>query len=328
MTSLTDVYDGGVGTATGLRRRLLGAGLFALGAGMVVGAIPVGTTGLAAEVGLGVYEARELAGVLAGLGLPAVFVGIFAVLPAGRVTRAAAAIGASVAVLGVALFAAAYPYEWISNRPTLAVVTTAIYSVGTLVTFWCLFVGLALFKRRNDPGGTARVEVTDEGSIRVVTGDGREASGQGSVGTFGSGPDGDVDTQTNRSDEHPETPVETSVHPEQDEAAIVDDGLSETREESPGQPTPAGDGAGDVQPAPAADSDAPATDPAATATDPAAASADVRAAVDRRGQPDEYCGNCRHFEYVRADGEMTPYCGFHDGLLRDMDACDQWESNS
>jgi len=321
MTSLTDVYDGGVGTATGLRRRLLGAGLFALGAGMVVGAIPVATTDLAGAIGLGVYEARELAGILAGLGLPAVFLGIFAVLPAGRVTRAAAAIGASVAVLGVGLFAAAYPYNWISNHPTLAVVTTAIYSVGTLVTFWCLFVGLATFKRRNDPGGTARVEITDEGKIRVVTDDSRRPLGRGSVGMFGSGPDGSVDTQTNRPHAHANRPVETSVSSERDDATIIDDDPSEPPSETPGQPTPAGDGAGGVQ-------SAQETGSAATPSDPAAADADIHAAVDRRGRPDEYCGNCRHFEYVRADGEMAPYCGFHEGLLEDMDACDQWESNS
>ena len=317
MTSLTDVYDGGVGTATGLQRRLLGTGLFALGAGMVVGAIPVATTDFATELGL--YGARELAGILAGLGLPAAFVGIFVVLPGGRVTRAAAAIGASLAVMGVALFAAAYPYEWISNRPTLAVATTAIYSIGTLVTFWCLFVGLATFKRRNDPGGAARVAVTEEGEIRVVTDDSEAASGSGSVGMFGSDPDEDVDTQTNRSAGGGS--AEISARAGRDDATIIDSEPSGAGEGVPGQPTPASDGAGGVQ-------SAPATDSPATASDPAAANADVTAAVDRRGRPDEYCGNCQHFEYVRADGEMTPYCGFHEGLLRDMDACDQWESNS
>lgn len=311
MTSLTDVYDGGVGTAIGLRRRILGAGLFALGAGMAVGAIPIATTDLAAGLGLGVYEARELAGVLAGLGLPAVFVGIFVVLPAGRVTRAVAAIGASVAVLGVALFAAAYPYDWISNRPTLAVATTAVYSAGTLVTFWCLFVGLATFTRRNDPGGTARIELTDEGRIRVVTEDTRGVPGFGSVGMFGSGPDGDAETQTNRSDWASGQPVDGPVGSDRDDATIID-----------GDPTPAGDGAGNLQSAQATDS-AP-----GAGTDPATANADVDAAVDRRGQPDEYCGNCRHFEYVRADGDMAPYCGFHGGLLEDMEACDEWTSNS
>ncbi len=326
MTSLTDVYAGGVGTAIGLRRRLLGAGLFVLGAGMVVGAIPVATTGLAAELGLGLYGARELAGALAGLGLPAAFVGIFAVLPAGRATRAAAAIGASLAVLGVAMFAATYPYDWLASAPQLAVATTVVYSLGTLVTFWCLFVGLATYKRRNDPGGTARVELTDEGTVRLISGADSSLPGIGSVGTFGSGPDGSVATQTNRetSAEDGDSP-DTAVAPEdgttpviEEDATIIDDDPGAASPEPSGA-TPAGDGAGGVQSAP----------PAAESTaDPATAGTDVRAAVHRRGRPDEYCGNCRHFEYVRADGEMAPYCGFHDDLLGDMDACDQWESNS
>lgn len=320
MTSLTDVYDGGVGTAIDVRRRILGAGLFALGAGMVVTAIPVATTELGAELGLGVYEARELAGILAGLGLPAVLVGIFAVLPAGPATRAAAAIGASVAVLGVALFAAAYPYSWISNHPTLAVATAAIYSVGTLVTFWCLFVGLAMFTRRNDPGGSARIVLTDEGKIRVVNKDSRGVPGFGSVGTFGSKPDTDVETQTNRSDRDGGQAAEIPSGGNGDDATIIGEETSKSPTTAGTEPAPASDGAGSLQSVQQTDS--------ATPTDPAAANADIRAAVDRRGQPDQYCGNCKHFEYVRANGDMAPYCGFHDDLLEDMDACEQWETNS
>jgi hypothetical protein len=332
MTSLTDVYAGGVGTAIDLRRRLLGAALFVLGAGMVVGAIPVATTDLAAELGLGLYGARELAGILAGVGLPAAFVGIFAVLPAGRATRAAAAIGASLAVLGVAMFVVTYPYDWLASAPQLAVATTVVYSLGTLVTFWCLFVGLATFKRRNDPGGTARVEITDQGTVRVISDEDSSLPGFGSVGLFGSGPDGSVETQTNRemSAEHGDA-TDTATAAEggntpviEEDATILDDDGPETSTPAPGGATPASDGAGGVQAA------SPATEAssAAQSTDPATAGTDVRAAVHRRGRPDEYCGNCRHFEYVRADGEMAPYCGFHDDLLGDMDACDQWESNS
>jgi hypothetical protein len=302
MTSLSDVYEGGVGTATNPRRRLLGAGLFAVGAAMVVGAIPVATTDLPARVGLGVYEARELAGVLAGLGLPAIFVGIFAVLPAGRVTRAAAAIGASVAVLGVAVFAAAYPYNWISSNPTLAVATTVIYSGGTLVTFWCLFVGLATFKRRNDPGGSARIEITDEGTLRVVADETSRVPDFGSVGLFGGDPDGEVDTQTS----NPTSGGDTIV-------AEPDTGSATPGGSNTG--TPASDGAGGVR-----------SSGSRSGTDrEPAGGPDPESALDRRGRPDEYCGNCRHFEYVRADGDLVPYCGFHDDLLGDMDACEQWE---
>jgi hypothetical protein len=313
MTSLTDVYDGGVGSVATRQRRVAGAGLFVVGAAMVVGAIPMATTELGAAVGLSVFEARKLAGILAGLGLPAVFVGIFTVLPAGRATRGAAAIGASLAVFGVALFGYAYPYEWVTANPAMAVVTTLLYSVGTLITFWCLFVGVATFKTRTDPGGSARLEITDEGTIQVVSSD-TALPGMGSIGLFGHDPDGNVDTQTNREADDDETlvhePIMDETTPTQDTAT------------TPGhRRTPAGDGAGAVEQRGA---ETKASRPAT----PAAANADVEQAVAERGSPDRYCGNCSHFEYVRADGDIAPYCGFHDELMEDMDACRQWDGNS
>lgn len=302
MTSLTDVYDGGVGVVADPRQRLAGTALFLAGAAMVVGAIPIATTDLARGIGLSLYEARELAGVLAGLGVPAVFVGILTVLPAGRGTRAGAAIGASIAVFGVALFAYAYPFNWVSTNPAMAVVTTLLYSIGTLVAFWCLFVGIATFKTRNDPGGTARLEITDEGTVKVVSSD-SPLPGMGGIGLFGNDPDGDVETQTNRGE---------------DETLVAEPDVDETMPtQQPQSPTPAGDGAGGVQ-----------ADEGASGSDPAAADANIRQAVQERGRPDQYCGNCSHFEYVRADGEITPYCGFHEELLDDMDACQQWDANN
>ena len=294
MTSLTEAYDGGVGAVAGRRRRALGAGLFLAGAALVVGAIPLATTDLPAALGLGVFEARELAGVLAGLGVPAVFVGIFSVLPAGRATRGAAAIGASLAVLGVALFAAAYPDRWVSEAPAMAVTILLLYSTGTLVTFWCLFVGVATFNTRGAPGGSARVEITDEGTIRLVEGEKRRR-GLGGIGLFGTDPDGDVDTQTSDGSEEMVVP-EPTVDP-------TDPGGDPGRP-GPG-PEPAGDGGSAV-------------------ADPGDAADEVVEAIDRRGRPDAYCGNCTHFEYVRADDQIAPYCGFHEELLEDMDACEQW----
>jgi cytochrome c biogenesis protein CcdA len=308
MTSMTDVYGGGVGTVATRRRQVFGTALFVGGVAMVVGAIPLATTDLGSALGLGVYGARELAGILAGLGVPAVFVGIFTVLPAGRVTRATAAIGASLAVFGVAVFGYAYPYNWMAADPTLAIATTVLYTMGTLVTFWCLFVAVATFKRRNDPGGAARLHITDEGKIRVVSAE-SENSRLGGIGLFGTQPDGEVDTQTN-DDEEGETLV-----PE----PSVDDSQPGTGQPDPtSQARPTSDGAGGIQAAP---DDGAEVEPQ-TPTDK------VRAAVRERGRPDSYCGNCTHFEYVRHNDEITPYCGFHDDLMDDMDACDQWEPNS
>jgi hypothetical protein len=191
----------------------------------------------------------------------------------------------------------------------MAVVTTLLYSVGTLITFWCLFVGVATFKTRTDPGGSARLEITDEGTVKVVNDD-TSIPGMGGVGLFGREPDGDVDTQTNREDDEEKTLV---PEPTMDETTPTQT-QSSTRTT---QPTPAGDGAGAVD--------------AKRGTDlstPAAANADVQEAVQERGSPDRYCGNCSHFEYVRADGDIAPYCGLHDELMTDMDACQQWDGNS
>jgi len=265
MTSLTDVYDGGAGSVVAPRQRRLGVGLFLLGAALVVAAIPVATTGLGDLLGLGTYDARLVAGLLAGVGLPAAFLGIFVVLPAPRTVRAAAAIGASIALFGVVLFAYAYPDRWLLGDPVPAVATVVVYSAGTLVTFWCLFVGLVTFKTRNDPGGTARLAVTEAGTVRVVSDD-TGAGGVGGVGLVGH-PDGEAQTQT---------------------------------------ADPAGDGGSVADPA---------------------AEPEVTSAAARRGQPDRYCGNCEHFRYVRADGDLTPYCGLHDDLMEDMDACERWKAN-
>ena len=279
MTSLTDVYDGEVGRVVDRPQRVLGTALFVAGAVMVVAAIAMATTGLRAVFGFGLFEAREVAGLLAGLGLPAAVVGIFTVLPAGRVVRAAAAIGASVALLGVTLFAYAYPGHWMAADPLLTVATIFLYSLGTLTTVWCMFVALATFKTRNDPGGTARMEITEEGTIRIVSGE-EHLPSFGSVGLFGRDPEGDVDTQTGRDGRAP------GAHT---------------------SPTPTSDGG-------------------VTLEDASESAVEVMETPSRAG-PDEYCGNCTHFEYVKVDDEMVPYCGLDEVRMDDIEPCDRWQAN-
>ena len=43
---------------------------------------------------------------------------------------------------------------------------------------------------------------------------------------------------------------------------------------------------------------------------------------------DVYCGNCAHFNYVRTNDGMKPYCGFHGEVMDDMEPCQDWESNA
>ncbi|MFB6164187.1 MAG: hypothetical protein ABEJ31_03420 [Haloarculaceae archaeon] len=290
MTSLTDVYDAGGGVVS-RRRRYVGLALFGVGAAAVVAGIVLATTGVGDGFGLSTFGARELAGVLAGLGVPTAFLGSFTVLPAGRRTRAAAAIGGSLALFGVVLFREAYPAYWMGSTasPDLTLPVVVVYFVGAITTFWCLFVAVANLKRRNDPGGTVRMEVTEEGTTRIleVTG---SVPGLGGIGMFGTDLDGEVETQTNE-------PASSDPAPSpQPDARPASDGGSaaQTADGSPAQPL----------------------------------DDEVVEAVTTRGQPDAYCGNCEHFQYVRVDGEIEPGCTLHREVLSDMDACDDWQANN
>ncbi|MEF8778321.1 MAG: hypothetical protein V5A36_05355, partial [Natronomonas sp.] len=68
MASLTEVYNGGGGA--GLRRLYIGVVLFGVGAVLVTTGLVVASTGIGSRFGLGLYQSRELAGILGGLGFP------------------------------------------------------------------------------------------------------------------------------------------------------------------------------------------------------------------------------------------------------------------
>ncbi len=262
MTSLGDTYQGRDGVKKRPRRLFLGVGLFLAGSLLVVVGILAATTNIFRGAGFGQYESLKIAGITAGLGVPAVFVGIFTVLPAtSNRIRAAAAIGSSITVLGVAMFWYAYPLHWRGHGEHLTLPVVTVYFVGLITTFCCLFVAVANFKTRNDPGGTVTMDVTRKGETKIV--EVEPERGMGSVGVFGNPSDTD---------------------------AVSDGGATDTEITAP------------------------------VNSNSAQTSADA-------GATDVYCGNCAHFDYVRTDSGMTPYCGLHDQRMTDMDACDQWQSN-
>jgi hypothetical protein len=170
MTGLSEAYA--VSNARG-PRLVAALGLFVLGALMVAAGVVAATTEVVTGAGLSVFAARRTAGVLAGLGVPLAFLGVMAVLPTGKQVRAAAVIGASVATFGVVFFWYAYATaRWaVDGGVGLRLPVVAIYALGALVTTACLFVGIANVKQRNDPGGTARLSVTETGRVKVVTAD-------------------------------------------------------------------------------------------------------------------------------------------------------------
>lgn len=290
MTSLADVYQGGgsEGEVQVQRRRLqIGMGLLLAGTVLAIVAIVVATTRLGG--GPETYGARQIAGILGGLAAPAILGGAVTVLPASIRLRVAAAIGASLAVLGVATFWHAYPSHWAGHGDQLTPYVAAVYSLGILTLSYCLFAGIATFKRRNDPGGTVSLQI-GEGRTEIIE---VERPGFGSVGMFGSRPDGEVETQTN-------SPSGQGVSP---------------------TASPASDGGADAELL---------RSPESKASDEPAVGVKGTTDADRRPKADvtdRYCGNCEYFEYVRTNDGMQPYCGYHGNQMEDMEACEEWSPN-
>jgi hypothetical protein len=308
MTSLTEVYQGGAGGAD-LRRLYAGVGLFAAGALLTVGGIVVGTSaGGGGVFGLSKFAARELAGVLAGIGLPATFLGAMTVLPkASRRIRAAGWLGALVALGGVAAFVTVYPGRWFGMTPDYTLPVTAVYFAGAITTFWCLFVAVANFKARNDPGGTVRLEVTKEGKTRVVeVSNDRLRQGLGGIGFLGDTPDGETPTQTNGG------------------SSPVSDGGAEVMGSEPRSADAATESTRSTT-----GPDTVSTKPRRRGSTETTTTSDGTEVTRSASVPgDAYCGNCSQFSYVRTEDGLQPYCGLHEEVMDDMDACQQWEPNT
>lgn len=336
MTSLSEAYGGRGRSEVGPRRLYLGVGSFVAGTLLLVAGLLV-----AAEVvlpsGYSSGAARRIGGILGGIGVPLLLLGVMTVLPADRGTRVAAIVGASVMCLGVALFAYAYPYHWVGGpRPELTdltLPTAGLYFVGAATTMWSVFVGVANFKTRNDPGGTVTMEVTHKGETKIIEVGRDQIDGMGGVGLLGGVPDGEVETQTNR----PETTESTETPPRNGSLSGVgseaEPNASVTTHSS--KSTAGGQTSGTAGLSDGGETETDIRSPMDTAgsvggpsgpNGPAGAMPSDRseAAAARDGPGDTYCGNCTHFDYVRTDRGMQPYCDHHDELMDDMDACEQW----
>jgi len=362
MTSLSEAYDGPGGSGPSLRRLYLGVGLFVGGTLLVVAGILTAGTSAVTSMGYSLGDARLWGGVLGGVGVPAVMLGVFTVLPSGRTTKAAALVGVSVSLFSVGLFYHAYPEHWIGGpRPELVdltLPTAGLYFLGAATTFWCLFVGVANFKTRNDPGGTVEMEVTHKGETKVIEVEKDRLSGIGGVGFLGTTPDGEVETQTNEpasgptggpaggpttSDGGASTGTLSSPMDDRGGASAPgpDDGRAggaartagstePTRSSSTGStPGPTGgtgreassNGRSASTGGPRGDSS---TGPSRGGSSSGSAGRPAGGTGSGSAPADRYCGSCEHFQYVRTEQGMQPYCGLDDELMDSMDACEEW----
>jgi len=169
MENLGDAYGNRRWEGRDPRRVVAGATLGFVGALAVVVAILLVTTPLSSVVGATApHAAEKLGGTLGGLGIPAMFLSVVAVLPSSRREQSGVAVGAFLCLVGIGLFQVAYPYNWTVGEQTLAFETTMAYFIGSCVAFWFVFTAMASFRRRNDPYGTVKLEISHKGETKTV----------------------------------------------------------------------------------------------------------------------------------------------------------------
>lgn len=162
MTSLDEAYDRS--RVAGRNPRRVAGGL-ALG---VAGALAVLSAIVLVAVGGDATAAKANAGVLAGLGVPAMLLAVVVVLPASARKRAGVVAGSALTVVGVWLFWSAYPGRWTRTADSMAFETITVYCVGAALALWCVFSAIATFRLRNDPQGTVELELVRQGETRTV----------------------------------------------------------------------------------------------------------------------------------------------------------------
>lgn len=169
MTSLGEAYERREWGDRDRRWAVAGVGTFLAGVVAIVAAIALVATPLGEALGLtGHYEAREAAGVLAGLGVPAILLSVVAVLPSSRRQGVGVVAGTALMVVGVGLFVHVYPWMWPPAEPSYAFETTMSYFLGASLALWSVFSTVASYRVRNNPHGTVRMEVVREGETKTV----------------------------------------------------------------------------------------------------------------------------------------------------------------
>ncbi len=158
MTSLEDAYSG-----RGVSRRVLAGGaMLTAGALAIIAAIGFVWLGNASTT------VKLYAGLSAGVGVPAMLLGVVVVLPASRRQRLGVITGTVLAGAGISLFWYAYPARWTRTSDPLAFETLLVYGIGCAIALWFVFSAIASTRLRNNPHGTVSLEVIRQGETKTV----------------------------------------------------------------------------------------------------------------------------------------------------------------
>lgn len=109
-----------------------GFGLFFAGLGLcLAGILTFLYSATLPDGAMSTYGVREIAAVMAAIGLPALLTSVVVLLPVDRRTIAVAGIGTFVTLVATALFVWAYPADWnVATSPDYSALGVGIYAVG------------------------------------------------------------------------------------------------------------------------------------------------------------------------------------------------------
>jgi len=150
-----------------------GFGLFFVGLGLgAVGVVVFLYSATLPPDELSTYAVREVAGVAAAVGLPALLLGIVVLLPVDKRMLYVSAAGSAVTVAAVGLFVWAYPQDWnVTVPPDYSAQAIAIYSVGIALVVAATGAALVAHRVERVTDGATAAEPDDDDESEATVSD-------------------------------------------------------------------------------------------------------------------------------------------------------------
>ena len=150
-----------------------GFGLFFVGLGLgAIGVLVFLYSATLPPDELSTYAVREVAGVAAAVGLPALLLGIVVLLPVDKRMLYVAAAGSAVTIAAVGIFVWAYPRDWnVAVPPDYSARAIAIYSVGIALVVAATGAALVAHRVERATGGATAAEPDDDDESEATVSD-------------------------------------------------------------------------------------------------------------------------------------------------------------
>ncbi|XGI83846.1 hypothetical protein ACEU6E_00950 [Halorutilales archaeon Cl-col2-1] len=295
MAGIREKYRRRLGEIETERRLYIGLGLVGLGVFLV---LLGGIVSISETVGglLGTSNPTEqwgTGGILAGIGVPLTFLGIFAVLPASWEDTRIALVGVGTSFLGILIFTYVYPHMWHGDPTDLTWTVVVTYGSGSVIEFLALFKSILDLELRielSSPGTPISVGYADRNDEEDTTSSQSQSQSTSEDSETGTGSFGSVAVSSS-------TSLSSSTSGGGGggggtDAEILGNDTSETDSDS--------------------EFESPTQEPRSLDNVP----------TDSGFTGDRYCGNCIYLEYIEDGGTSSPYCDYHETKLDDLEPCE------